>query len=111
MICVSTLGVENFIKSHKFLEIKLRRPRVRDLQERFESRVLPLFAKRTREVRDLNQNSICMVWQGDFDGLILGEEAVPQHRSEGEVAGRNGGLAEPTAVGWGGRSNPVRKGR
>ncbi len=33
--------------------IKLRRPRVRDLEERFESRVLPLFAKRTREVRDL----------------------------------------------------------
>ena len=30
--------------------IKLRRPRVRDLEERFESRVLPLFAKRTREV-------------------------------------------------------------
>ncbi len=33
--------------------IKLGRPRVRDLEERFESRVLPLFAKRTREVRDL----------------------------------------------------------
>ena len=33
--------------------IQLRRPRVRDLEERFESRVLPLFPKRTREVRDL----------------------------------------------------------
>ena len=31
--------------------ITLRRPRVRDVEERFESRVLPLFAKRSREVR------------------------------------------------------------
>ena len=33
--------------------IQVRRPRVRDLEERFESRVLPLFAKRTRQVREL----------------------------------------------------------
>ena len=32
--------------------IQVRRPRVRDLEERFESRVLPLFAKRTRQVRE-----------------------------------------------------------
>ena len=31
--------------------ITVRRPRVRDLEERFESRVLPLFAKRTQQVR------------------------------------------------------------
>ena len=30
-----------------------RRPRVRDLDERFESRLLPLFSRRTQEVRDL----------------------------------------------------------
>ena len=33
--------------------IQVRRPRVRDLEEHFESRVLPLFAKRTRQVREL----------------------------------------------------------
>ena len=33
--------------------ITLRRPRVRGLQERFESRVLPLFARRTKEVAEL----------------------------------------------------------
>ena len=30
--------------------ITVRRPRVRGLEERFESRVLPLFARRTKEV-------------------------------------------------------------
>ena len=30
--------------------IMLRRPRVRGIEERFESRVLPLFARRTKEV-------------------------------------------------------------
>ena len=33
--------------------IQVRRPRVRDLEEHFESRVLPLFTKRTRQVREL----------------------------------------------------------
>lgn len=33
--------------------ITVRRPRVRDLDERFESRLLPLFTRRTNEVRDL----------------------------------------------------------
>ena len=33
--------------------IEVRRPRVRGLEERFESRVLPLFARRTREVGEL----------------------------------------------------------
>ena len=33
--------------------IEVRRPRVRNLDERFESRVLPLFKRHTREVRDL----------------------------------------------------------
>ena len=31
----------------------LRRPRVRGLEERFESRILPLFVRRTREVSEL----------------------------------------------------------
>ena len=32
--------------------IRVRRPRVRDWEEWFESRVLPLFSKRTARVRD-----------------------------------------------------------
>ena len=31
----------------------MRRPRVRGLEERFESRILPLFKRRTREVGEL----------------------------------------------------------
>src|SRR3990172_5207014 len=33
--------------------IEIRRPRVRNLDERFKSRVLPLFKRQTQEVRDL----------------------------------------------------------
>ena len=59
--------------------IKLRRPRVRDLEERFKSRVLPLFAKRTREVRDLiPELYLHGLAEGDFDLALrglLGEEA------------------------------------
>ncbi len=59
--------------------IKLRRPRVRDLEERFESRVLPLFAKRTQEVRDLiPELYLHGLAEGDFDLALrglLGEEA------------------------------------
>ena len=33
--------------------IEVKRPRIRDLEERFESRVLPLFARRTKQVGDL----------------------------------------------------------
>ena len=33
--------------------VTVRRPRVRDLDERFESRLLPLFTRRTQEVTDL----------------------------------------------------------
>jgi len=33
--------------------IEIQRPRVRDLGERFKSRVLPMFKRQTREVRDL----------------------------------------------------------
>ena len=33
--------------------ITLRRPRVRGVEERFESRVLPLFARRTKELGEL----------------------------------------------------------
>lgn len=60
--------------------IRVRRPRVRDLEEHFESRVLPLFAKRTRTVRDLiPELYLHGLAQGDFDLALrglLGEEAA-----------------------------------
>ena len=76
---------------------------MRDLEERFESRVLPLFAKRTREVRDLIPELYLQgLAEGDFDLALrglLGEEAAAVRKHgrpiEGEVAGRNGGLAKP----------------
>src|SRR5207237_8092203 len=35
--------------------IEIRRPRVRNLDERCESRVVPLFKRQTKKVQDLNQ--------------------------------------------------------
>jgi transposase-like protein len=59
--------------------ITVRRPRIRDAEERWESRVLPLFAKRTREVRELiPELYLHGLAQGDFDLALrglFGEEA------------------------------------
>jgi len=59
--------------------ITVRRPRVRGLAERFKSRVLPLFARRTKEVNQLlPQLYLHGLAQGDFDLALrglLGEEA------------------------------------
>jgi putative transposase len=59
--------------------VTLRRPRVRGLEERFESRVLPLFARRTQEVNQLiPELYLHGLAQGDFDLALrglLGEEA------------------------------------
>ena len=59
--------------------ITLRRPRVRGLEERFESRVLPLFARRTRQVDELLPDLYLHgLAEGDFDLALrglLGEEA------------------------------------
>jgi putative transposase len=59
--------------------ITVQRPRVRGLEERFESRVLPLFARRTKEVSklipELYLHGLAL---GDFDLALrglLGEEA------------------------------------
>ena len=59
--------------------IRIRRPRIRDTEERFESRLLPLFVHRTREVADLiPELYLHGLSEGDF-GLalrgLLGEEA------------------------------------
>jgi len=59
--------------------IRVYRPRVRGLEERFESRVLPLFARRTKGVSQLiPQLYLHGLAQGDFDLALrglLGEEA------------------------------------
>ena len=59
--------------------VTVRRPRIRGLEERFESRVLPLFARSTKEVNDLiPQLYLHGLALGDFDLALrglLGEEA------------------------------------
>src|SRR5437867_3386204 len=53
--------------------ITLRRPRVRGLSERFESRLLPAFKRRTEEVgRLLPELYLHGLAQGDFDLALRG---------------------------------------
>ena len=48
-------------------------PRLRDLEERFKSRILPLFARRTKEVGDLiPQLYLHGPSRGDFDLALRG---------------------------------------
>ena len=59
--------------------IQLRRPRVRDTEERSESRLLPLFVHRTKQVFDLiPELYLHGLSEGDFDLALrglLGEDA------------------------------------
>lgn len=53
--------------------IKVQRPRVRGLEERFESRVLPLFKRRTKEVDELlPELYLHGLAEGDFDLAVRG---------------------------------------
>src|SRR5579863_3971726 len=53
--------------------IVVRRPRVRDLTERFESKILPLFKRRTQEVgRLLPELYLHGLSEGDFDLALRG---------------------------------------
>ena len=53
--------------------IEVRRPRLRGLEERFESRILPLFRRRTREVGELlPQLYLHGLAQGDFELALRG---------------------------------------
>ena len=65
--------------------ITVRRPRVRGLEERFESRVLPLFARRTKEVGELiPELYLHGLAEGDFELALrglLGEGAPPSKAS------------------------------
>ena len=67
--------------------IALRRPRVRGLEKRFESQVLPLFAKRTPEVNrlipDLYLHGLAL---GDFDLALRGLLGKDAPISAGTVA-------------------------
>jgi len=53
--------------------VKLRRPRIRGLEERFESHILPLFARRTKEYSDLLPDLYLHgLAHGDFELALRG---------------------------------------
>jgi len=53
--------------------IELRRPRLRGLEQRFESRILPLFVRRTEQVSELlPQLYLHGLAQGDFELALRG---------------------------------------
>jgi transposase-like protein len=53
--------------------MELRRPRVRGLEERFESRILPLFTRRTKEVGNmLPELYLHGLAKGDFELALRG---------------------------------------
>jgi len=76
--------------------ITLRRPRVRGLEERFESRLLPLFARRTQEVGALlPELYLHGLAQGDFelalrgllgDGAPLSPSSIARLRAQWQLA-------------------------
>ena len=74
--------------------ITLRRPRVRGVEERFESRVLPLFARRTKELGALlPQLYLHGLAEGDFELAmrgLLGEGAPLSKSSIRRDCGRDG---------------------
>jgi transposase-like protein len=80
----SSTGYRNgYGKPRKFTTgggtITVRRPRVRNLDERFESRIIPLFERRTHQVAELiPELYLHGLSQGDFDLALrglLGEQA------------------------------------
>ena len=64
---------------------KVRRPRVKDTEERFEGRLLPLFVHRSRQVDQLlPELDLHGLSEGDFDLALrglLGEEAPISERT------------------------------
>ena len=92
----------------------IRVPRVRDTEERFESRLLPLFVKRSRQIAELPENGLSdsLALRG-----LLGDDAP---LSASTVSRRRGGTPSCPSRGrrldelevvyvWGGRG--VREGR
>ena len=70
--------------------ITVRRPRVRGLEERFESRVLPLFARRTAFLPE--RRVMMQAWADYLDRLRAGEQIEPE-------AHGTGAIHMPTALG------------
>lgn len=67
--------------------IKVRRPRIRELEERFESRLLPLFVKRTKETADLiPELYLHGLSMGDFDLALRGLLGDDAPLSENTIA-------------------------
>lgn len=72
--------------------VTVRRPRVRGLQERFESRILPLFKRRTREVGELlPQLYLHGLAEGDFDLALRGLLGEGAPLSASSIARLKGG--------------------
>jgi len=70
--------------------VTVRRPRVRDLEQRFESRILPLFARRTPEGSDWIPELYGLA-EGDFDLALrglLGEAAPLSATTVGRLKGK-----------------------
>jgi transposase-like protein len=65
--------------------IEVKRPRLRGLEERFESRVLPLFARRTKEVGALLPE---LYLHGLGDGAPLSKASIQRLREEWEESYR-----------------------
>ncbi len=75
--------------------IELRRPQVRGLEQRFESRILPLFVRRTEQVGELlPQLYLHGLAQGDFelalrgllgDGAPLSPSSIERLRSKWQL--------------------------
>jgi len=96
--------------------IEVKRPRVRGLEQRFESRLLPLFVRRTEAVSELlPQLYLHGLAQGDFELALRGllgdwcaALGLVDRAAAGEVATGVRGLAKPAA---GQSRSSVRLGR
>ena len=84
--------------------VELRRPRVRGTEERFDSRVLPLFARRTSKIQELIPTLYLHgLSEGDFDLALrglLGDEAPVSASTVARLKERWQGEFQ----GWGRRS-------
>ena len=83
--------------------ITLRRPRVRGVEERFESRVLPLFARRTKELGALlPQLYLHGLAEGDFELAMRGLPPCCYRRGLGcltnVLIGTRGRNPDPTRI-------------
>jgi putative transposase len=88
--------------------IRVRRPRIRRAEERFESRVLPLFKRRTREVGELlPELYLHGLAKGDFElvlrgllgeGVPLSPSSIQRLKGKWQSERLQGGTSEPTAL-------------